>query len=68
MRLPSISEPTSGVANGTRMPTTMVTATGNTIRVRRLTVRPPYVIRIFRSFSVVSRRMTGGMISGTSAM
>ena len=68
MRLPSMSEPTSGVANGTSVPTSSVTPIGKRIRVRRVTVRPPYGIRIRRSAGVVSARMIGGMMTGTRAM
>ena len=39
IRLPSISMPISGVANGTRMPTTTLTTIGNRMRVRRLILR-----------------------------
>ena len=68
IRLPSIRVPTRGVAKGTRVPTTTVTPIGKRIRVRRLTECPPYAIRIRRSAGVVRRRITGGMITGTSAM
>ena len=39
IRLPSISMPISGVANGTSVPTTMVTMIGNRMRVRWLISR-----------------------------
>ena len=39
IRLPSISMPISGVANGTSTPTTSVTTMGNSTRVRRLIAR-----------------------------
>jgi len=54
IRLPSISMPISGVANGTRMPTITVTMIGNMIRVRVLSFRDAYGIRIERSCFVVS--------------
>ena len=68
IRLPSMSDPMSGVANGTRTPTMTVTMMGNRMRVRALISREVYGIRIARSFFVVSSRMTGGMMSGTSDM
>ncbi len=68
IRLPSISMPISGVANGTSTPTTTVTMSGNRMRVRWLISREVYGILIARSLRVVSSRITGGMISGTSDM
>ncbi len=38
-RLPSISMPIKGVANGTSVPTSTVTTIGNRMRVRRLMTR-----------------------------
>jgi len=60
--------PISGVANGTSVPTTTVTTIGNRMRVRRLIVRFEYGMRIRRSFCVVSNRMIGGRMIGTSDM
>ena len=63
-----MSMPISGVAKGTRVPTTMVTMMGNKMRVRWLISRELYGMRIARSLRVVSSRMMGGMMIGTSDM
>ena len=68
IRLPSISMPISGVANGTRTPTTTVTTIGKRIRVRCEISRLVYGITMARSLRVVMSRMIGGMMIGTRLM
>ncbi len=68
IRFPSISMPIRGVAKGTSVPTTSVTTMGNRMRVRRLSVRWLYGMRIRRSSLVVRRLMIGGRMMGTSDM
>ena len=50
------------------MPTTTVTTSGNSTRVRLLIVRWVYGMRMRRSRRVVSQRMIGGWMIGTSDM
>jgi hypothetical protein len=66
IRLPSMSMPMRGIAIGTRIPTTTVTTIGKTTRVRRDSFFRVWGMRMRRSPVVVSQRMIGGWMSGTS--
>ena len=66
-RLPKVSMPISGAAVGRKATTTASTISGNRMRSRRDTGRS-CCIAIRRSRSVVSARMIGGWMIGTSAM
>ena len=66
-RLPNISIPTSGVADGSSRAQIISTESGKTIFSIWRTGRSCF-ISISRSALVVSRRMIGGWIMGTSAM
>ena len=66
-RLPSIRAPTRGAVVGRIRQTTMVTMMGNRIFSSLDTGRSCSIL-IFRSFSVVSRRIIGGWMIGTRAM
>ena len=68
MRLPNIKKPTSATLRGTNSPATMVIMMGNRIFAVLLTCFSAYGMRIRRSFLVVTSRMTGGWMMGTSAM
>ena len=60
--------PTSATLRGTNSPATMVIMMGNRIFAVLLTCFSAYGMRIRRSFLVVTSRMTGGWMMGTSAM
>ncbi len=66
-RFPSISIPTSGVADGRRKTQIRSTMSGNATFSIRLTGRSCFMV-ILRSSAVVRRRMIGGWMIGTSAM
>ena len=57
-RLPSISIPSSGIASGSKSPTTRETASGNTIFSSLETVRSCFIL-IFLSLSVVKSFIIG---------
>ena len=67
IRLPSIRQPTRGAAEGTSRATKMVTTKGKMIFSVLETLRSGRMT-ILRSSSLVSARMMGGWITGTSAM
>ena len=67
MKLPSISIPISAETSGTRSMQKMVT-TNAKINFSSLPTLRRLFMRILRSFWVVSRRIIGGCIIGTSAM
>ena len=67
IRLPSIRQPIRVAAEGRMSDTMMATTMGKIIFSLLLTVRSCFM-RILRSFSVVSRRMMGGWMTGTRAM
>ena len=66
-RLPNISMPISGAAEGRNRIQRISTVNGNRIRSSRLTGRS-CDITTRRSFSVVRARMIGGWMIGTRAM
>ena len=66
-RLPSMNMTMSGAEAGTSSTTPIAAASGNTSFSRAVT-RRAFRMRIARSRSVVSRRMIGGWMIGTSAM
>ena len=66
-RLPSMNIAISGAEAGTSSTMPMAAAIGKTSFSRAVTLRA-FLMRIFRSASVVSRRMIGGWMMGTSAM
>ena len=67
MKLPSMSIPMSAETSGTSSMQNIVTISANISFSRRETLRRLFM-RILRSASVVSARMMGGWIIGTSAM
>lgn len=67
MKLPSASDPIRGTAAGRKTMQTSSISTGKSSRSRCVTGRS-WRMRISRSRRVVSSRMIGGWISGTSAM
>ena len=66
-RLPNISMPISGAAEGSSSETMTVTAMGKITSSRLLTGRS-CCMTMERSFLVVNARMMGGWMTGTSAM
>jgi hypothetical protein len=67
-RLPNIKVPMSGVALGAMSPVMTIVTIGNRIFVLFETFRARAGIFTWRSASVVSARMIGGWMIGTSAM
>jgi len=68
MKLPSMMVPRSGRPFGAIRPPTSVTTSGNRSRARAETLFLMVGMRTVRSFCVVSARMMGGWMIGTSAM
>ena len=66
--MPNIKKPISATLRGAKMPATAVMKMGNRILVVLETLRSAYFMRIRRSFLVVTMRMTGGWMMGTSAI